>query len=158
VRCSSAGFRLVDRPGVGLSVIWNADPTYPEGPGLGELKKLLDELQPTEVAARQALADAITEKLGHRWPDAGDYRQVLRRSVSPGWTRLDQSPGPQLPATVAPDHRTATRSSRPGPATIPAADSDGRQLGGLRDLASRHRNRNPPPEAQADVSQDPPPF
>ena len=66
MRCSSAGFRLVDRPGVGLSVIWNADPTYPEGPGLGELKKLLDELQPTEVAARQALADAVAEELDRR--------------------------------------------------------------------------------------------
>jgi hypothetical protein len=45
---------------------WNADQTYPEGPGLGGLKKLLDELQPTDVAACPALADAIAEELGHR--------------------------------------------------------------------------------------------
>lgn len=35
-------------------------------PGLGEVKELLDVLQPKQSAARQALADAIAEELGHR--------------------------------------------------------------------------------------------
>jgi hypothetical protein len=45
---------------------WDAEEHSPEVPSLGGLKKLLDELQPTEVAARQVLADAIAEELGHR--------------------------------------------------------------------------------------------
>lgn len=45
---------------------WNMDQSYPEGPSLDELKPLQDVLHPNEVAARQALADAIAEKLGHR--------------------------------------------------------------------------------------------
>jgi hypothetical protein len=45
---------------------WDCQQNPPWGPGIGGLKKLLDELQPTEVAARQALADAIAEELGHR--------------------------------------------------------------------------------------------
>lgn len=39
---------------------------YPETPSLDELKRLRDVLHPKEVAARQALADAIAEELGHR--------------------------------------------------------------------------------------------
>jgi hypothetical protein len=35
-------------------------------PGLGEVKELLDVLQPKQSAARQALADAIAAELGHR--------------------------------------------------------------------------------------------
>jgi hypothetical protein len=45
---------------------WDAEQHYPEVPGLVALKKLLDELQPTELAARQALADGIAAELGHR--------------------------------------------------------------------------------------------
>ncbi len=45
---------------------WNVEQSYPEGPTLDELKPLQDVLHPNEVAARQALADAIAEELGHR--------------------------------------------------------------------------------------------
>lgn len=45
---------------------WICDENYPEGPGLDRLKKLLEVLQPTEVAARQALANAVAEELVHR--------------------------------------------------------------------------------------------
>jgi hypothetical protein len=38
----------------------------PDPPGLGVLKNL-KVLQPKESAARQALADAVAEELGHRW-------------------------------------------------------------------------------------------
>lgn len=38
----------------------------PDAPGLDDLKRLQNELGPTEVDARQALADAIAEELGHR--------------------------------------------------------------------------------------------
>lgn len=44
---------------------WNYSQTYPEGPSFDELKQLLDVLHPDERAARQALADAIAEDLGH---------------------------------------------------------------------------------------------
>lgn len=45
---------------------WNVEQNYPPGPSLDELKRLLDVLHPDERAARQALADAIAEELGHR--------------------------------------------------------------------------------------------
>jgi hypothetical protein len=45
---------------------WNATENYPPGPSLDDLKRLQDVLQPQELAARQALADAIAEELGHR--------------------------------------------------------------------------------------------
>ncbi len=45
---------------------WDADQNYPYPPSLDDLKRLRDVLHPNEHAARQALADAIAEELGHR--------------------------------------------------------------------------------------------
>jgi superfamily I DNA/RNA helicase len=44
---------------------WNAEQSYPEVPSLDELERLRDVLHPNELAARQVLADAIAEQLGH---------------------------------------------------------------------------------------------
>ncbi len=48
------------------SLHWDADQNYPYAPSLNDLKRLLDVLHPDKRAARQALADAIAEELGHR--------------------------------------------------------------------------------------------
>jgi hypothetical protein len=44
------------------------DQTWPEGPSFDDLKHLRDVLHTAERAARQALADATAEELGHRPP------------------------------------------------------------------------------------------
>lgn len=45
---------------------WDADQNYPYPPSIRDLKDLQEVLQPEELAARQALADAVAEELGHR--------------------------------------------------------------------------------------------
>ncbi len=43
---------------------WDADQNYPYPPSIRDLKDLQEVLQPAELAARQALADAVAEELG----------------------------------------------------------------------------------------------
>ena len=45
---------------------WKTSDNYPGPPRLRDLKHLQEVLRPDELAARQALADAIAEELGHR--------------------------------------------------------------------------------------------
>jgi hypothetical protein len=52
--------------GTEIVVLRSITDEYPDGPDHDQVGRLRDELYPTERAARQALADAIAEELGHR--------------------------------------------------------------------------------------------